>query len=221
MSVALVVVTDGRGEYLSQAIKSLRESLVPWPEYRYIVDDSGNRLYAAMLRDLYGGEFGIAHHPEREGFVATVAHAWHTAVQLPDVEFVFHAEDDFTYNEPVDLERMIEILDENPHLAQLVLKRQPVNSDEEAAGDITRVRPDLWQQHPTFTEYCWNFSTNPSLIPRHVLQTCLRRGVGTAEMEITRFLQGLGYTFGYVGDLDDAPRVHHIGEHRADGAHYP
>lgn len=218
--IALVVVTDGRGEYLSRSVSSIMDMLNPYPSLRYIMDDSGDNAYGDMLEDSYA-DFAVHSHTHRQGFVTTVADAWRTAIQEPEVEYVFHAEDDFTYNVPVDLERMVDVLDENPHLAQLVLKRQPVNSDETAAGDITRVRPDLWQQHRTFTEYTWNFSTNPSLIPRRVIQTVLRHKVGTAEMEITRFLQGLGYTFGYVGDIDDAPRCHHIGDYRSAGAHYP
>lgn len=221
MSIALVVVTDGRAEYIRPTIASLRASLSFWPTHRYIVDDSGDPNYGAILSDHFGGEFAIRSHIGRAGFCATVADAWRIAIGEPDVEYVFHAEDDFTYNEPVDLERMAAILDVHPNLAQLALKRQPVNDLEIAAGDITRVYPDAWRQHPTFTEHTRNLTTNPSLIPRRVIQTCLRCGVGTAEMELTRFLQGLGYTFGYVGDVDDAPRVHHIGEHRSEGARYP
>ncbi|HZL17748.1 MAG TPA: glycosyltransferase family A protein [Polyangia bacterium] len=221
MNVALVVVTDGRAEYLPRAVNSLAQQLRPYPEFRYVMDDSGDANYGAFLREAWGGEFAVRSHFEREGFVATVADAWRLAIQEPSVEYVFHAEDDFTYNEPVDLGRMVAILDENPHLAQLVLKRQPVNGPESHAGDITRMDPDAWVVHPTFTEYTRNFSTNPCLIPRRVIQLVLRERVATAEMALTWFLQEHGYTFGYVGDIDDPPRVQHIGEHRAEGARYP
>ena len=220
MSVALVVVTDGRAEYLERSVASLRLSLSSWPAHRYIVDDSGDAGYAAHLGIEYASQFTVVHHGQREGFVEAVADAWRTAIRDPTVEYVFHAEDDFTYNEPVDLERMVLILDANPHLAQLALKRQPVNHDERTAGDITRVFPGEWQQHPTYTEYTRNFTTNPCLIPRRVIQLVLR-GCETAEMAMTWFLREHGYTFGYVGDIDDAPRVHHIGEHRARGARFP
>lgn len=219
--IALVVVTDGRREYLARTVASLRENLRPWPGHRYMVDDSGDATYSALLADAYGGDFEVHSHFGREGFVATVKDAWQVATKEAAVEYVAYAEDDFTYNVPVDLEHMMWVLDRNPHLAQLALKRQPVNSDERAAGDITRVFPGEWQQRPTYTEHTRNFTTNPCLIPRRVIQLVLRAKADTAEMALTWFLQGQGYTFGFVGDLDDAPRVHHIGEHRSPGARYP
>ena len=222
MNVALVVVTDGRAEYLSRSVASLRAGLIPWPEHRYLIDDSGDAAYVALLKDRYAGEFVVCSHFGRHGFVYTVADAWRTAVREPEVEYVFHAEDDFTYNEPVDLELMVDILDRNPFLAQLVLKRQPVNGPESHAGDITRMDPSAWSTTSTdYCEYATNFSTNPSLIPRRVIQMCLRCNVGTAEMELTRFLHSRGYRFGYLGAIDDPPRVHHIGEHRSPDAMFP
>jgi hypothetical protein len=219
-SVALVVVTDGRGDYLAQTVASLRKQLQPMPECCHMIDDSGDPAYRAMLHRTYGDEFAVFSHETRQGFVTTVRDAWTVAVFEPEIEYVFHAEDDFTYNEPVGLAAMADLLDHNPQLAQLALKRQPVNHAEREIGDITLVDPDAWVQHTGFFVFDRNFTTNPSLIPRRVIQHCLQAGVGTAEMELTRFLRSVGLGFGYLGEIDDPPRVHHIGEERAEGALY-
>jgi hypothetical protein len=221
VSVALVVVTDGRAEYLGRAISSLEEQLTPYPTYRYLVDDSGDERYNDLVHGTYGGRFGVFSHFGRLGFVATVADAWGLAVQDPSVEYVFHAEDDFTYNVPVDLERMGAILDDNPDLAQLALKRQPVNYDERTAGDLFAAHPaNTWEQWPGFIEHSLTFTTNPCLIPRRVIQIVLRHGVPTAEVALTHFLREHGYRLAYLGEIGDSPRVHHIGDERSPGAVY-
>lgn len=218
--IALVITTDGRGAYLEQTVESLRRQLKPWPERRFLIDDSGDYVYQAMLRDTYGETFEIVAHPQRLGFVATVKDAW-THATATNAEYVLHAEDDFTYNnKPVDLVAMAKQLERNPWLAQLALKRQPVNHDEREAGDITLVNPDAWTQHDGYFEYANNFTTNPSLIPASVIRLMLDAGIGLAEMEMTWFLQASGYRFGYLGQIDDRPRVEHIGEHRANGARF-
>jgi hypothetical protein len=84
---------------------------------------------------------------------------------------VFHLEDDFTFNRPVDLGAMAASSIENPNLVQLALRRQPWNDEERAAGGIVEQHPDdydrplrphghEWLEHRRF------FTTNPSLYRR-------------------------------------------------------
>lgn len=213
---ALVITTDGRGTYLEQAVESLRARLDPWPEHRFLVDDSGDYVYRQTLAETYGDRFDLVSHPRRLGFMATVKDAW-THVAATDADYIFHAEDDFTYNEPVDLSALAAMLDANPYLAQLTLKRQPVNHDEREAGDIALRDPSAWTQRDGFCEYATNFTTNPSLIPRRVIDLVLDAGIEPAEMEVTWLLQRHGYRFGYLGEINDPPRAEHIGVHRANG----
>lgn len=213
---ALVVITDGRRDLLKQSVASMREQIKPWPAERVIIDDSGDEGYGLMLEETYL-DFSVAHHGERRGFCATVRDAWEVAY-APGADYLFHAEDDFVYNEPVDLEAMAAILDANPHLAQVALKRQPVNELERAAGDLMAAwPPETWTQRGGFIEHELTFTTNPSLIPRRVLELILASGVECAETIITGQLLAHGYKLGYLGNVTDAPRVEHIGDHRSNG----
>jgi len=214
--VALAVTTDGRGDCLLQAIDSLRVSLDPWPEVRCMVDDSGDPAYTAMLRQRYP-DFEIVAHEQRRGFAATVESVWRLTVQTP-CDHVFHAEDDFTYREPVDLPALARLLDEHSHLAQIALKRDPVNDEERAAGGFMQTRPpETWTQREGFVEHVLNFTTNPSLIPVRVIGLALGDGCPLTEPNVTGMLLENGYGFGYLGRTEDRPRVEHIGHERMAG----
>jgi GT2 family glycosyltransferase len=214
VNLTLAVTTDGRSDYLLRATNSLWVSLKPWPAWRCMVDDSGNA--PAELRERYE-DFTILPHAHRRGFAAAVESVWRLALQTP-CEYVFHAEDDFVYPEPVDLEGMGRLLDENPQLAQVALKRQPVNDEERAAGGFMETRPpETWIQREGFVEHMLNFTTNPCLIPRRFIEECLRFAWPKTEPEVTRFALEHGWTFAYLGRVEDPPRVEHIGETRSAG----
>jgi len=215
MSFALTVTTDGRGDYLLQAIDSLRVSLDPWPEWRCMVDDSGDPAYAAMLRRCHR-DFLIRAHTGRHGLAAAVRSAWLLAFAGRS-RYIFHAEDDFIYREPVDLAGMARLLDENPHLAQVVLKRQPWGEDEIAAGGQIEVAPSEYTDREGFVEHRRLFSLNPSLIRREAIELALAEPGDGLERGITDTLLEHGYSFAYWGARKDAPRCEHIGVRRSEG----
>jgi hypothetical protein len=215
MKVALVVTTDGRREYLVRSIGSLHEQLRPWLPVRGIVDDSGDPDYQRFLHESFP-DFQMIHHMRRQGFQATFRDAWELALSL-DAEYVLHVEDDFTYNEPIDLERMADLLDANPQLAQIALKRQPVNDQERAVGGLMEMRPGAWTQQDGFVEHAVTFTSNPSLIPRRVIELVLADPAPKTEPNITACLLTHNLRFGYLGRIEDPPLVEHIGEERMAG----
>ena len=79
---------------------------------------------------------------------------------------MFHQEQDFTFNEPVELNRMAQVLDRNPHLMQMAMRRQPWNPIEEAAGGIVESDPDAYLEVSdglsTWLEHRKFFTTNRS-----------------------------------------------------------
>jgi len=165
--IALVVVSDGRGEYLEQMIPSL--AYVKPYDVSVIVNDSGDPEYGEWL-DTLGFDHQV-HHERRRGLGAAVQSAWKAAKDLR-ADFVFHVEEDFVFHKPVPLEHMAEVLDRRPHLCQLVLKRQPWSPEEHAAGGQIECDPDAYTQVTsslgTWTEHAKLFSFNPSLIPDRV-----------------------------------------------------
>lgn len=206
MSVALVIVGDGRDRYALECVASLHNLKGP-VTYQRVVDDSGG---TSGIR--WPEPWDVVTHPDRRGLAAAVRSAW---AALPDsVEFVFHLEADFILLEPVDLEAMADTLDANRRLAQLVLKRQPWSPEEQTAGGIIETCPGAYDDRDGWVEHCRIFSLNPCLIPREVVDM---GWPDSNEAGQTTRLVDDGWSFGLWGGREDPPRVLHIGVERAPG----
>lgn len=194
MTVALLAIGDGRDAYHERSWASLREML-PDVDHTIVIDDRDHRL----------------------GFAGAIAEGWRQVIQR-GASWVFHAELDFTYSEPIDLAAMVDVLVHRPRLAQICLKRGPVNAEEVAAGGIVERFPDRYSEavvcgHKiTVSDVC--FSTNPCVYPTEMC----RRGWPQeqhSEGVFTHRLIADGYHFAFWGGKHDAPKVHHIGTVRA------
>jgi hypothetical protein len=141
---------------------------------------------------------------------------------------VFSTEDDFLFARPVDLSAMGAVLDANPHLVQLALRRQPWNAEERSAGGIVEQHPEAYTEHRDSEGRAWLehrlfMTTNPSLyrrslcamgwpdVPRSEGQLTaylLRHGVTTTGMPAERV------RFGFWGARDSGEWCEHIGHER-------
>lgn len=205
MSVALVVITDGRWQYLQEMLRSARHALnYPFAHLR-IVDDSG-----IGENVIWPDGFEVVRHPRRQGLAAAVQTAW--AGLPPEIDLVFHVEEDFVFVDPVDIDGMASTLKEHGRLAQLVLKRQAWSTEEQAAGGIIEMHPDEYRQRDGWVEHTRIFSLNPCLIPRAVVDLGWPDG---NEAEKTSALVADGWSFGFWGHRNDPPRVLHIGVQRS------
>ena len=193
-TIGAVVITDGRLECLGRTLESLMDRVTPAFMPRLLVDDTEHQL----------------------GFAGAVREAWRRATEAGWTHLL-HLEDDFTFNEGIDLDKMADLLDANEHLAQLVLKRQPWSPEEQSAGGIVEKDPDDFTDCGDFTEHERFFSTNPSLVPRHVFT---RYEEFTGEEPFTRACIESGLRFAFLGGRDDPPKVTHIGAQR-NGGWYP
>jgi hypothetical protein len=194
VSVCLLLIGDGRDEYRARTLASLAE-MVPPCDHFVEIDDREHRL----------------------GFAGAVQAGWELVLET-GARWVFHLEADFTFNRPVDLGAMGRVLEREPLLAQLVLKRQPWNEQETAAGGIVEQHPDEYLERlagvAVWTEHRRFFSTNPSLYSAAI---CRRAWPQTPSSEgvFTHRLLADGYRFAFWGGKYDPPVVHHIGEARA------
>ncbi|MEH3055545.1 MAG: hypothetical protein PGN13_16330 [Patulibacter minatonensis] len=196
--VVAVMIGDGRYEYHDKAATSLASSGVLARAGHVVqIDDRDHVL----------------------GFRGAMALAWRLAAAT-GAKWVFHAELDFTYPAPVPLDDMIAVLDENPHLSQMSLKRQPVNAEERAAGGIVELSPDEYLQFGDGRGYRWiettrfSFTCNPSVYRAELCEL----GWPDAEHSEGLFsarLRGQGLRTGIWGELYDEPRTIHIGDVRA------
>jgi hypothetical protein len=194
-SICLLVIDDGREEYLARCLASAAEYLPPM-DACVMVDDSAHEL----------------------GFAGAIQAGW-DGVLGTGCEWVFHLESDFLFDGPVAIDRMLDVLQREGHLAQISLKRPPCNGAERAVGGFVELNPDAYAQHvdrgDIFTTHRVCFTTNPSLYPA---ATC-RHGWPQEERSegafTHRLLEDPEVRFGIWGAKFDPPAVTHIGKERA------
>ena len=131
---------------------------------------------------------------------------------------MFHLEDDFTFNRDVHLEALANVLDWNPRVVQLALRRQPLGH-ETAAGGFLHHDPAAYEQlnHGTLAwiEHRRFFTTNPSLYRRQLLVDHEWPAGDQSEGAFTaRLLEDPETRFGYWGSAGSGEWVHHIGDER-------
>jgi glycosyltransferase involved in cell wall biosynthesis len=225
----LYVFTHGRRQYLDETIASARENLIgPNGDavgWRCIVDDSGDPCFTDYLVETYP-DFTILPNPMNLGYSGTINRAWRL---IPDeAEWVFHLEDDFTFNEPVDLRAMADTLGAHPELLQLALKRQPWSVPETEAGGVVEMWPmayrderddeieTRWASHRLF------WTTNPSIYSADLARQNPWPLRDRSEIRFSEHCRNLGehYRFAYWGAKADPPKVTHIGHDRAGGKGY-
>lgn len=185
------VLTDGRDDLLADTIRSARQHLTGI-DHLYVVHD------------------GIG---PRKGLAGAVQTLWSHAVGV-DADYLFHLEDDWLFNGPVDVDVMRRLVDEHS-LAQLVLQRQALTPEEHRAGGVAAHAH--WVQHDGWVEQHDIFSLNPCLIPRWVLNVGWPSGplgVGNESGMTARLSDA---RWGFLGEKVQPPHVTHIGERRSDG----
>lgn len=222
--IVLLVMTDGRRDCITQTIESARKQLCGPLSRLVIHDDSGDPHYQHWLAETFP-DFEIIRTPGRSGFGGAIANAWDYLARTAeddDCRYVFHLEDDFTFNHRVPLLTMATLLELEPNLVQLALRRQPWNAEERAAGGIV-------EQHPEDYRDCWRlvggrtvpwlehrrfYTTNPSLYRRSLTW----RGwpdVEHSEGVFThQLLEDAAVRFGYFGARESGEWVTHIGDER-------
>lgn len=220
MTLALLVIGDGRVEYLTETLASARANLPAFDHY-FMVDDSADTAHARHLDARYP-EFTITHHTTKQGLAGAVQTGWQMVLDS-DADYVFHLEEDWTFTRPVDIPAMQRILGLE-YLAEITLKRgiEPGNAHEVIAGGFMEADPTPYTElHDSelgiWIEHQHLFSLNPSLIPRRTLELGWPSGpLGTGnESGFTDRCLDAGKSFAYIGAITDPPAVTHIGARRS------
>lgn len=216
--IALLVMTDGRASCITKAIPSALANLHGPITRRVIHDDSGDPNYQRWLRHSFPSFDVIGHPAGRQGFGGAIRNAWRTLALCPE-RFVFHLEDDFTFNRPVDLLELADVLDENPCLVQLAFRRQPWNAEEKAAGGIVEQHPGDYEDmidhaHRHWLEHRRFFTTNPSLYRRTLCHEVWPDGEHSEGHFTHQLLADPAVRFGFWGARESGEWVTHIGDVR-------
>lgn len=214
-------MTDGRRKYLETTLSYV--NLLEGPiTNRIIHDDSGDKKFARWLDSKYWDDYTIIHTGRRSGFGGAIQSAW-SHLQVSENNWVFHLEDDFVINQPIDLNEMMYVMNAHPELIQIALKRQPWNEQEKEAGDLIKAyQPGFTEKTDgmnTWVEHRKFFTTNPSLYRKSLIGVGWPDGNHSEGMFGQKLLQDDSVKFAYWGELDSKPKVTHIGDYR-NGAGY-
>lgn len=218
MTILLLVMTDGRADLIKQTIPSALTMFDGDIAHRVIHDDSGSPEYKDWLQTNFP-TFDVIGRNRRVGFGGAIKYAWETILAHYDFDYTFHLEDDFTFNDFVFLNDMIEVLDSHPHLLQMALMRQPWNQKEIEAGGVMQSDPEAFtpqscRQHH-WVEQRKFFTTNPSLYPRSLVLRGWSDEPHSEGILTHSLLNNIPLAaFGYWGKKFDPPRVTHIGNQR-------
>ncbi len=195
MSICLLLIGDGRDDYHERSWQSAKRML-PRPDHMVTIDDRTHEL----------------------GFAGAIQAGWDQVSQT-GADWVMHLELDFEFLQPVPLARMIALLERQPQLAQVVLKRQAVNELERAAGGIVEQHPDDYLQcsdgPDVYTTHRRFFSTNPCVYSTRWLRLRWPQEPHSEGVFTHRLLADPLLRFAFWGGKHAAPLVHHIGDIRA------
>jgi hypothetical protein len=195
MSTGLLLISDGRADYLERTLASAAQNLPPMDVLVH-VDDTDHEM----------------------GFGGAIQAGWEALLHA-GCEWVFHLEADFTFNAPVPLEAMVALLHENPEIKQVSLKRQAWNESELAAGGVVETAPDDYTEHLwagvkwTTNRRC--FTTNPCVYSARLCALGWPEGRRSEGVFTHRLIgQDEGACFALWGAKYDPPMVEHIGTER-------
>lgn len=198
MTSCLLIVSDGRIDYLRQTLASAAKHLFHHRFDQFVfVNDEAHQL----------------------GFAGAIAEGWRQV----RTDWVFHLEEDFTFNVQVPVEEMIALLQRQPHLAQVSLKRQAWNERELAAGGIVEADPDDFadasDDHAAWTEHRRYWTTNPSVYSSRFCRLGWPQEEQSEGVFTHRLLEHPELRFAIWGEKHAPPLVHHIGDSRAGGGY--
>lgn len=196
MSVALVLISDGRDELLDQALVSAAEKLP---------------------RDAFAQHVWVDDREHELGFAGAVQAAW----EQVETDYVFHLEQDFALCEHVELDAMIALLERHPELAQVSLKRQAWNAEEKTAGGIVELHPrDFTERHDDgaiWTEHRRYWTTNPSVYSSRWCRQGWPQESQSEGLFTHRLLRDPLLRFAIWGGKFDPPRATHLGDRTGHG----
>lgn len=197
MTVVVAFISDRNDRYIHGCVESFC-TYAPHVEASTVIDDSAHLL----------------------GMAGAAKAAWQWALDQ-NADYLFHVEEDFLFTAPVPVDGMVRVLDMNPHLAQVVLKRQPWSRQEKEAGGQIETNPEAYTQRSAAGEYWiehWTlFSMNPCLIPRRTLELAWNaQHPDGVEKAVTEACIAARMHYAYFGKLEDPARCEHIGRVRAE-----
>jgi hypothetical protein len=216
MKFCVIIINDGRNDYLAKTLKSFEENVM-FPNdaeiYKILLDDwpleRDEKTIKKLCRKYKVDE--VVFNEENLGVNATVKKAWSLIPE--DADYVWHQENDFVFLERINIHDLMTVL-ESPIIVQCAIVRQPWFDDEKAAGSLMNTRPERWRPGNVsgidVVLHKDHFTFNPSLYKRKWVQDFTPFG----EYDIRNHYlnNNSALWFSYLGKREDYHRCFHIGE---------
>jgi hypothetical protein len=222
-TVTMVVMSGGTAEswpersaYLRRSLASLTEN-VTGPVIQRVVYSGWDESLTPELEAI-AGEFGFYVAGGGEfGHTGTRKRMWTYLGKRAKGDYIFGSEDDFVYPQPVDLVPFIDVLRDDPKLAQIALLRDAFYQDERETGGV------LGWPEPAFTKVGDNgtsrlehrlfWTNNPSLFRKSMTDRPWPEGYHSETVFGKALLRDDRVRFAFWGDHQELTK--HIGEVRA------
>jgi len=214
--VTMLIFTTSRYDYLEQMLhtfyKNVDTSQVAL--HTLLIDDYPQRRDEERLMQLirmYGVDQWIF-NDENIGYAKSWERAWKTV--HADTDYIWHQEEDFCYDEPVDMLDLIAAFEESPiELTQLVLKRQVWFESNDWVKDVNEGRGGTEVEYGDRRMIISQrmFNANPCLYKRWVIEEDYPFAPQETIGAILKERYPERYSAFYGGRLD-APRCMHIGD---------
>lgn len=200
-AIALLTIGDGRDDLLAATLDSLAHAL----------DREPGDVLGAFTCHVH-----VDDRRHRLGFCGAIAEGWRRLRELDGWEYVLHVEEDWRFTRALNLDAMGYLLECQPDLVQIALRRNPVAPAELAAGGVVELWPEQYADRALgelrWLEHVLFFTTNPSLYRRDLLgYTWPSSAPGGCEAQFGERLKADGWRFAYWGERSDPPWVEHTG----------
>lgn len=211
MNIALLIITDGRRQYIQDTIRSASMNLKGSFGPLFIYDDSGDGYNHEWLRNNFPS-FTLLWNHNRLGAGGAINAAWQQ-LRTYDIDYIFHLEDDFTFNREIPVNDMAKVLEDNPHVYQMALRRQAWSSEEVKAGGVIERWPENFVQQDGWISHRMFFTNNPNIYRKSLIETRAYPNVKESEGHFSLSILNSDpkAQFGYWGQKTDLPWVEHIG----------
>jgi hypothetical protein len=216
----MTVLTDGRKQYIDEALQSWIDVYDDQIKYKFIIDDSGDKDYREWLKNRFPSFEVIPVAEKRAGYAKAMKKVFKTIIDSGQ-RYCLHVEDDFILLKPFLIKDVIYVLEQMPELSQISFMRQPWYENEIKHGGVIealeadggsfsqRTTGDTsWVIHNAF------WTCNPSIFPAWVAK---RKWPDPpwSEMFFGKWLRRDGKVFGIWGNKkSDWVTVEHIGKEK-------
>lgn len=216
MKFCVIIINDGRNDYLEKSLKSFSENVI-FPEdsdiTKILIDDWPIHRDEKTIKKI-GKKHGVNKFIFNETNLKvdnTVHKIWSCVPE--DIDYIFHQENDFIYLEKVYISELMKVL-ESPVIVQCALARQAWFKDELESGSLFNTRPERFRSGNIagldIVMHKDHFTFNPSLYKRKWLVNI--DPFGEYQLCNHYLSQNSALWFTYLGKRTDKNRIEHIGE---------